>query len=50
MLGEMLNTNFKSLVEQSRFLFVPGPADPGSANIFPRYVCIVTLDFDHWHF
>jgi DNA polymerase epsilon subunit 2 len=25
-----------TLVEQSRFFFVPGPTDPGSPNIFPR--------------
>jgi len=36
MLGEMLTENFHSLAVQSKFLFIPGPADPGSANIFPR--------------
>ncbi|EDO40154.1 predicted protein [Nematostella vectensis] len=27
---------FPSLVEQSRFLFIPGPQDPGPGNILPR--------------
>lgn len=34
-LGELLS-NYPDLVESSRFLFVPGPSDPGFANIFPR--------------
>jgi len=35
MLGEMI-AEFPQLAAESRFLFVPGPADPGSPNIFPR--------------
>ena len=27
---------FPSIVESSRFLFVPGPQDPGPGNILPR--------------
>jgi DNA polymerase epsilon subunit 2 len=29
---------FPSLVENSRFVFVPGPRDPGPGQILPRYV------------
>jgi len=35
MLGEMIS-QFSELASHSMFLFVPGPADPGSPNIFPR--------------
>jgi len=35
MLGEMI-AEFPQLAEDSMFFFVPGPADPGSPNIFPR--------------
>lgn len=31
-----LISEFPPLVAESKFLFVPGPADPGSPNIFPR--------------
>eukprot|EP00094_Tigriopus_californicus_P009484 TCALIF_09146-PA protein Name:"Similar to POLE2 DNA polymerase epsilon subunit 2 (Homo sapiens)" AED:0.02 eAED:0.02 QI:0/0/0/0.75/1/1/4/0/457 len=34
-LGEMLE-EFPELVEHSKFIFVPGPSDPGFTNIFPR--------------
>ena len=34
-LGEMI-AEYPEVAESSRFVFVPGPADPGSANIFPR--------------
>ena len=34
-LGEMI-AEFPEICESSRFVFVPGPTDPGSANIFPR--------------
>eukprot|EP00095_Tigriopus_kingsejongensis_P007588 maker-scaffold417_size177606-snap-gene-0.41 protein:Tk07588 transcript:maker-scaffold417_size177606-snap-gene-0.41-mRNA-1 annotation:"hypothetical protein LOTGIDRAFT_218232" len=34
-LGEMLE-EFPDLVEKSKFIFVPGPSDPGFTNIFPR--------------
>ena len=34
-LGDMIR-EFPNLVEQSRFIFVPGPSDPGFANILPR--------------
>lgn len=34
-LGEMI-AEYPDIAESSRFVFVPGPADPGSANIFPR--------------
>ncbi|XP_013387927.1 DNA polymerase epsilon subunit 2 [Lingula anatina] len=38
---------FPSLVENSRFLFVPGPQDPGPANILPRPALpnVVTEEF-----
>jgi len=35
LLGEMIS-QFSELASHSKFLFVPGPADPGSPNIFPR--------------
>jgi DNA polymerase epsilon subunit 2 len=35
MLGEMISYH-PTLAEQSQFLFVPGPTDPSSPNIFPR--------------
>jgi len=35
MLGEMI-AGYPQLAAESMFLFVPGPADPGSPNIFPR--------------
>ena len=35
MLGEMISYH-PTLAEQSQFLFVPGPSDPCSPNIFPR--------------
>ena len=35
LLGEMI-AEFPQLVSGSQFFFVPGPADPGSPNIFPR--------------
>ncbi|KAJ8308953.1 hypothetical protein KUTeg_013827 [Tegillarca granosa] len=31
-----LITEFPSLVENSKFVFIPGPQDPGPASIFPR--------------
>lgn len=34
-LGDMI-AKFPSLVESSRFLFLPGPQDPGPGNILPR--------------
>jgi len=34
-LGKMIST-YRKLVKQTQFLFVPGPTDPGSPNIFPR--------------
>ena len=34
-LGEMI-AEYPDIAESSRFVFVPGPTDPGSANIFPR--------------
>ena len=34
-LADMLN-EFPSLVQNSRFVFVPGPRDPGPAHILPR--------------
>lgn len=34
-LGEMIE-EFPELVEHSKFIFVPGPSDPGFTNIFPR--------------
>jgi len=34
-LGDMI-AKFPSLLESSRFLFVPGPQDPGPGNILPR--------------
>lgn len=34
-LAEMISEH-PALLENSKFLFVPGPSDPGSANIFPR--------------
>ena len=36
-LADLLN-EFPSLVKGSRFVFVPGPRDPGHANILPRCV------------
>lgn len=30
---------FQNLVENSRFIFVPGPSDLGFSNIIPRYFC-----------
>jgi len=35
LLGEMIS-QFTEITKNSMFLFVPGPADPGSPNIFPR--------------
>ena len=35
LLGEMI-LQFDRIASESTFLFVPGPADPGSPNIFPR--------------
>ena len=35
LLGEMI-AEFPTLVAESKFYLVPGPADPGSPNIFPR--------------
>ena len=35
-LADMLS-EFPSLVQNSRFVFVPGPRDPGPAHILPRY-------------
>ena len=35
MLGELIS-EFEQIASHSTFLFVPGPADPGSPNIFPR--------------
>ena len=35
LLGELV-AEFPQLVAESRLLLVPGPADPGSPNIFPR--------------
>ena len=35
MLGEMIS-EYDQIASHSNFLFVPGPADPGSPNIFPR--------------
>lgn len=46
-LGEMI-AEYPELVESSRFIFVPGPSDPGFANIFPRPPipdCVVGDDF-----
>ncbi|XP_066947296.1 DNA polymerase epsilon subunit 2 isoform X1 [Macrobrachium rosenbergii] len=34
-LGDLIK-EFPPLVEHSRFIFVPGPGDPGPSNIFPR--------------
>jgi len=34
-LADMIN-NHSTLQEKSKFLFVPGPLDPGSPNIYPR--------------
>lgn len=34
-LGELI-IQFPNLVEKSKFIFVPGPSDPASANILPR--------------
>jgi len=34
-LGKLISM-FPSIVENSRFLFVPGPQDPGPGNILPR--------------
>ena len=35
-LGDII-AEFPSLVQNSRFIFVPGPNDPGLGNIMPRY-------------
>jgi len=35
MLGEMIS-EYGQIAAESTFLFVPGPGDPGSPNIFPR--------------
>ncbi len=46
-LGEMI-AEYPELVQTSRFVFVPGPADPGFANILPRPKipdCVVGDDF-----
>ena len=32
----MLEREHRPLLENSKFVFVPGPNDPGFANIFPR--------------
>ena len=34
-LGELV-AKFPSIVEKSRFVFVPGPDDPAAARILPR--------------
>ena len=34
-LGDVL-IEYKDLLTQSKFIFVPGPNDPGFSNIFPR--------------
>ena len=34
-LGDLINEH-QELVENSKFIFVPGPNDPGHANIYPR--------------
>ena len=34
-LADLLNEH-KELTEQSKFIFIPGPNDPGHANIYPR--------------
>ena len=35
LLGELIS-EYKEVATQSTFMFVPGPGDPGSPNIFPR--------------
>lgn len=35
-LGDII-CQFPSINETSKFLFIPGPLDPGYVNIFPRY-------------
>jgi len=36
-LGELI-AQFSELTEKSKFIFVPGPSDPASPNILPRWM------------
>lgn len=38
-LGDLI-AEFPDLQTNSKFIFVPGPSDPGPSNIFPRYLII----------
>ena len=40
-LADMIN-QFPSLLDSSRFIFIPGPQDPGPGNILPRYIWIIS--------
>lgn len=45
-LAEMIR-EFPNLVENTRFVFVPGPSDSGFCNILPRFVTdILESNFD----
>lgn len=43
-LGELIS-KYNILINQSRFIFVPGLADPCMPHVVPRYVVVVQIKF-----
>lgn len=44
-LGDLI-AEFPDLQTNSKFIFVPGPSDPGPSNIFPRYLRMKSTETD----
>ena len=36
---------YPELVQNSKFIFVPGPNDPGPGNIYPRLLWLINLPY-----